>query len=180
MAETRFCETSHMPFGEIVAKQSQDDKPLTHQRLVRTASVNDALWSRSSLRSRRGMKVSATWPQLSTLSFASLIRVRPFGLPRRFDEAPSSSGCPYRAPSRWKNLANPAKATPRYHFSRPLASRVDKAYLSRSRRPREGCRPVSQRRHQNLGVPTKCSEVFARSGPLPSLSSPPKSGEGSL
>lgn len=78
-------------FGEPRAKQSQDDKPLTHQESVRTTSVDYSLWSHLSLRSRRGIGVSATWPQLARLSPARSIPARPFGLGSRFDEAPSGS-----------------------------------------------------------------------------------------
>jgi hypothetical protein len=95
-----------MPFGELRAKQSQDDKPLPQQRLVRTASVNDALWSHSSLRSRRGPRSTATWPLLTRLNLAQLIPARPFGLGWRFDETPSGSAKPFGTP-RQKIQTNP-------------------------------------------------------------------------
>lgn len=77
-------------FGGSGAKRSQDDKPLTHQRPVRTASVaQHSLRSHLSLRSRCGMEVSATWPLLSRLSPAPHIPARPFGLGWRFDVARS-------------------------------------------------------------------------------------------
>jgi hypothetical protein len=156
-----------MAFGGVFAKQSQDDKPLTHQEPVRTASVSYGLRSQSPLRSRCGMEVSATWPPLTRLSSAPLITARPFGLGCRFDEAPSSSGGPYRAPSRWKYRTNPAKAGPRYHSQRTLASDSDKVYLLAFRQPREGP-PAVSRRQTSPGATSNRSGAFARLGPLPS------------
>jgi hypothetical protein len=78
-------------FGEPRAKQSQDDKPLTHQEPVRTASIDYGLWSHLSLRSRSGMELSQAWPLLTRLFPAQLIPARPFGLGWRFDEAPSGN-----------------------------------------------------------------------------------------
>jgi hypothetical protein len=57
------------------------------QKLVRTASVDDAPWSQPSLRSRLGMGLSQARPLLSRLVPAPLIPARPFGLGLRFDEA---------------------------------------------------------------------------------------------
>lgn len=57
------------------------------EKLVRTASVEDASWSQPSLRSRLGMGVSQAWPLLSRPLPAPLITARPFGLGLRFDEA---------------------------------------------------------------------------------------------
>lgn len=109
-----------MLLGEIRAKRSQDDKPPTHRRLVRTASVDYAPWSRSSLRSRRGMKVSATRPLLSRLSFAPLIPARPFGLGLRFDQSPSGSASNSPFAPHVSNQA--AKAMARYHSSEVTAT----------------------------------------------------------
>jgi hypothetical protein len=67
------------------------------QKLVRTASVDDAPWSQPSLRSRLGMGISQAWPLLSRLFPAPLIPARPFGLGWHFDEAllvaPSKVSC---------------------------------------------------------------------------------------
>jgi hypothetical protein len=57
------------------------------QKLVRTASVDDAPWSQPSLRSRLGMGISQARPLLSRLVPAPPIPARPFGLGLRFDEA---------------------------------------------------------------------------------------------
>jgi hypothetical protein len=89
-------------FGEPGAKQSQDDKPLTHQEPVRTGSVDYSLWSHLSLHSRRGREVSATWPLLTGLSSVLLVTARPFGLGYRSDEAPSGSGKLTKEPLRAK------------------------------------------------------------------------------
>lgn len=78
-------------FGESGAKQSQDDKPLTHQEPVRTGSVDYSLWSHLSLHSRRGSGLTATWPLLAGLNPVQFIPARPFGLGLRFDEAPSGN-----------------------------------------------------------------------------------------
>lgn len=57
------------------------------EKLVRTASVDDAPWSQPSLRSLSGTEVSQDRPSLPRLSSAPLIPARPFGLGLRFDEA---------------------------------------------------------------------------------------------
>lgn len=84
-------QLGHTLFGELRAKQSQDNKP--HRVLAEACpdrfSQRYALWSHSSLRSRLGMRLSQAWPLLSRLFLAPLIPARPFGLRLRFDEAHS-------------------------------------------------------------------------------------------
>lgn len=122
MAEKPIFAMDPTAFGEPGAKQSQDDKPLTHQEPVRTASVDYGLWSHLSLRSRSGMEVSQAWPPLTRLSPAQLIPARPFGLGWRFDEAPSGSARIIFAPE----VSNqPAKIGPRLARSERNVNRPD-------------------------------------------------------
>ncbi len=97
-------------FGESGAKRSQDDKPYrVLVEPVRAASVDNALWSHLSLRSRLGMGLSQAWPQLSRLVPAPLIPARPFGLGLRFDEAHLVA----RDALRHRSTARRIKPTPR-------------------------------------------------------------------
>lgn len=90
-AKNAIFATHPTTLGEPRAKQSQDDKPLPQQRLVRTTSVNDDPWSHPSLRSRLGMELSQTWPLLTGLFPVQLFPARPFGLGLRFKETPSGN-----------------------------------------------------------------------------------------
>jgi hypothetical protein len=132
-AEIRFSEGCRMAFGEIVAKQSQDNKPLPQKRFVRTASVGNGLRSRSPLRSRSGREVSGTRPLLSRLSPAPHIPARPFGLGWRFDVTllvtPTSFGMRTFAPA----VDQPAEAGPRYHTKRLIASVPRMGYMMPAR-----------------------------------------------
>jgi len=74
-------------FGESGAKQPQDEKPcrVMAKLNVRAGSVDYSLWSHPSLHSRRGSRLTATWPQLARLNLAQSIPARPFGLRLRYD-----------------------------------------------------------------------------------------------
>jgi hypothetical protein len=170
-AEPNFACGEPMAFGEVLAKQSQDDKPLTHQRLVRTASVGDGIWSQPPLRSRRGREVSATWPLLSRLSSAPPIPARPFGLRSRCDGALLIPAPLMRGLSRQKYQAKNARAGPRYHRKSAVATFTDKAYLWVNRIAVPSAHRPSSRTIPSPGAHQARSGAFARSGPMPSQNS---------
>lgn len=103
------------------AKQAQEGQaPQIVRELVRPVSVDDALRSHPSLRRRRGLRASATWPLLSGPSLALLtIPARPFGLGLRFGEAPQVAHVQL-APSRAAVVPS-AKVSRRYQNLNPCA-----------------------------------------------------------
>lgn len=162
-------------FGEVPAKQSQDNKPLTHERFVRTASVGYGLWSQPPLRSRRGMEVSATWPSLARLSPAPSIPARPFGLGWRFDRTPTgSANLTRRAPA--PVVDQPAKAGPRYQklsgaATSKLALFCKAVYGDRSRRALDRA-AVFARDFTSPGAPPTRAGAFAHLAPSAAYVSP--------
>lgn len=121
-----------MAFGEIVAKQSQDDKPLTHQRLVRTASVSMAFGA-----DRRFTVVAREKSAQLGRCFRGCLppRSSPLGLSdsdRRFDEALLVAPTSFRMRTIAPAVDQPATAEPRYHTKRLIASLPRVGYMSRA------------------------------------------------
>jgi hypothetical protein len=115
-------------FGEPGAKQSQDKKPcrVMAKSPVRTVSVDYGLWSHLSLRSRRGTRISATWPLLARVNLPPSIPARPFGLGWRFDRTPLVAPVSLRRVSR-QRLTHPRNI--------PSLAQNDTNCNNQSRRP---------------------------------------------
>ena len=154
--------------GESGAKQSQDDKPLTHQRLVRTASVDIAPGAICRFAVAAGEKS----PQLGRCFRDCLPpRTSPLGL--------SDSGgalmwpllvtpSPIRGAIAPEDLNQAAKAGPRYHAKWLIASGRQVRYMSASASPAKARLPrPSPEEPKNPGAPPSRSGVFA-SRALPS------------
>jgi hypothetical protein len=156
-----------MAFGESRAKQAQDDKPLTIQRLVRPASVDMAS---GAIRRIAGI-VGERSPQLGRCfrSFPPL-RASPLGLS---DSGPGMMqpllipDTLFKGPSRQKNQAKNAMARPRYHKKWLIASADQFGYIGltfagtpSARRP---CR-------EHIGTPERFKPApgFSRALALPS------------
>jgi hypothetical protein len=116
-------------FGEPGAKQSQDDKPLTHQEPVRTASVDIAFGATCRFAVVTGEKS----PQLGRCFRGCLPpRSSPLGLSdsdRRFDEALLVAASPFKMDTFAPDVDQPAKAGPRYHRKRHIASALVMGYI---------------------------------------------------
>ncbi len=157
-------------FGESVARQAQDEQPLTHQGSVRPASVDYWLRSHPPHHRHCGMKVSAIWPLLARLSFAPSTPARPFGLGCRFSETPSGNGASFLTTISPEVATQPEMADDPCHKISRLANRNRFGYSDTSRHGSLFlCRSSARDNFEPRCAATHAG-AFARPGPLQSQS----------